>query len=272
VKPARVRAALAALGLLPAAIVTLVPALIALLSSRSPSRYVLDRAWAPPSLALPFGAGEAGIDLLAAVSHSTARGLVLAFCVTLVGFLVGTPLGAAAGLSGGGRAAAVGRACDLVQAFPTFLLALTVLSAVKSPSRLHIGLVFCFSSWAPFARLSLLQAQVLSSAQFVEAAAALGATRARVVIRHVLPNLLGPVAVQAGSAAAAVVLGEAALGFLGLGPRDGVSLGALLEQGTIGMLRAPHVLVVSASAVALVSGSLQIASEVLRARLGHRSS
>ena len=79
-----------------------------------------------------------------------------------------------------------------------------------------------------------------------------------------LPNLLGPVAIQLGTAAAGVVLGETALGFVGLGPPDGVSLGALLEQGTLGMLRAPHVLAVGALAVALVSGSLQLASEGLR--------
>jgi ABC-type dipeptide/oligopeptide/nickel transport system permease subunit len=69
---------------------------------------------------------------------------------------------------------------------------------------------------------------------------------------------------QLGSAAAGVVLGETALGFVGLGPRDGVSLGALLEQGTIGMLRAPHVLAAGTVAVILVSGSLQLASEGIR--------
>jgi ABC-type dipeptide/oligopeptide/nickel transport system permease subunit len=84
------------------------------------------------------------------------------------------------------------------------------------------------------------------------------------VLRHVLPNVLGPVAAQLGTAAAGVVLGETALGFVGLGPPDGVSLGALLEQGTAGMLRAPHVLIVGALSVIAVSGSLQMASEGIR--------
>jgi peptide/nickel transport system permease protein len=120
------------------------------------------------------------------------------------------------------------------------------------------------TAWAPFARISVAQARVLSESQFVEAARALGAGRRRVVLGHVLPNLLGPVTVQLGTAAAGVVLGETALGFVGLGPPDGVSLGALLEQGTLGMLRAPHVLAVGALSVALVSGSLQLASEGIR--------
>jgi peptide/nickel transport system permease protein len=144
------------------------------------------------------------------------------------------------------------------------LLALAVLSAVKTPSRLYIGLVFSVTAWAPFARLAAAQARSLADSQFVEAARALGVPRPRIVLRHVIPNLFGPVAVQIGTTAAGVVLGETALGFVGLGPPDGVSLGAFLEQGTLGMLRAPHVLAVGAITVALVSGTLQLASEGLR--------
>lgn len=260
--PARRRAAA---GLLPAIAWFAATAAVALGSSRSPTRLELERAWQPPSFALPFGAGEGGVDLLAAAGHATVRSLVLAAGVSLVGFAVGTPLGAWAGFRGSIWERAVGRACDLVQAFPTFLLALTLLAAVRAPTRWHLGLVFSAGAWAPFARMALLQARVLAAAPFLEAARALGAGRARIVLRHVLPNLLGPVAIQAGSAAAAVVLGEASLSFVGLGPRDGPSLGALLEQGVLVMLRAPHVLGVAAAAVVLTSGTLQLASESLRA-------
>ncbi len=260
----------AALVVLPAVALLVASASFAWLSSRSPSRMSLELAWTGPDEGRPLGSGDAGVDLLALVTHSTFRALVLAGVVASFGFLVGAPLGAAAGLAGGRFERWTLRACDLVQSFPTFLLALAVLSAVTVPSRLHIGAVFCVGVWAPFARLSLAQARVLGEAQFVEAARALGAGRMRVVGRHVLPNLLGPVAVQIGTAAAGVVLGETALGFVGLGPPDGVSLGALLEQGTLGMLRAPHVLAVGAVAVAMVSGSLQLASEGLR-RLIHVS-
>ena len=244
--------------------------LFVLVSSRSPSRLSLVDSWNPPSRARPFGSGEAGVDLLALTGHATARVLVLALIVSAFGFVAGTALGTLAGVARGKFARLTLSACDLVQAFPTFLLALAVLAAAKQPSRLHIGAVFCLSAWAPFARLALVQARVLADAQFVEAARALGAPRWQVILRHVTPNLLGPVAVQLGSSAAGVVLGETALGFVGLGPRDGVSLGALVEQGTVAMLRAPHVLIVGAVTVALVSGALQLASEGLRARLGRK--
>ena len=105
---------------------------------------------------------------------------------------------------------------------------------------------------------------MLSESQFVEAARALGLGSVAIVFVHVIPNLLGPVSVQIGTSAAGVVLGETALGFVGLGPPDGVSLGSLIEQGTLAMLRAPHVLTVGAVAVILVSGSLQLASEGVR--------
>lgn len=264
-RPHRTRRAMTAV--FPALGLLLCAALVALGSGRSPSRLELELAWAAPSAARPFGSGDAGVDLLALVAHATLRALGLAFAVALFGFVLGTPLGAAAGLARGRFERWLLRTCDLVQAFPTFLLALAVLSAVREPSRIYIGLVFSVTAWAPFARLSASQAHILADSQFVEAARALGVTRARVVLRHVLPNLLGPVAVQFGTAAAGVVLGETALGFVGLGPPDGVSLGGLLEQGTLGMLRAPHVLAVGALAVALASGTLQLASEGLRRSL-----
>jgi peptide/nickel transport system permease protein len=248
----------------PVVAVGLLAVVSVLQGNHSPTRLTLDLSWAGPSAARPFGSGDAGVDVLGVVTHATLRALGLATSVAAFGFVVGTPLGTTAALRGGALERWTLRAADLVQSFPTFLLALAVLSAVRTPSRLHIGLVFSVGAWAPFARLALVQARGIADAPFVEAARALGATETRVVLDHVLPNVLGPVAVQLGTAAAGVVLGETALGFVGLGPGDGVSLGAILEQGTAGMVRAPHVLVVGALAVMAVSGSLQMASEGIR--------
>jgi len=241
---------------------------VSLGSARSPSRYTLDLAWAPPSFGRPFGSGDGGVDVFALVSHATLRALLLASIVALIGFAIGTPLGAAAGIARGRFERWTLRACDLVQSFPSFLLALAVLSAVETPSRFWIGVVFSVTAWAPFARIAAAQARVLSESQFVEAARALGLAKPRILFVHVLPNLLGPVAIQIGTSAAGVVLGETALGFVGLGPPDGVSLGSLLEQGTLAMLRAPHVLAVGAVFVALASGTLQLASEGARRLVG----
>ncbi len=221
----------------------------ALLSPRAPDRLEPALAWCTPSSERPLGCGEGGVDLLSLVANGVLRGVALATIVALVGFAVGTPLGALAALRRGPFERLVDRACDLIQAFPTFLLALAVLSAVASPTRVHLGCVFALTAWAPFARLALVQTRVVREAAFIEAAVALGVRRARVLVRHVLPNVLGIVAVQLGSAGATIVVSEAAFAFVGFGPRDGVSLGNVMDQGVAAMLRAPHVLVVGAVAV-----------------------
>jgi peptide/nickel transport system permease protein len=244
-----------ALRVVPLALVFAVCSVVAA-SGRSPVKLAPELSWAAPSWARPFGSGEGGVDLLALVGHAGFRAVVLAVCVALFGFVVGCPLGTAAALARGRFERVVGRACDLVQALPTFLLALVVLSAVRVPTRLHLGLVFSLTAWAPFARLALAQTRVLRDQAFVDAARAIGVSAPRVVLRHLVPNLLGVVAVQLGGSAAAVVVSEAALSFVGFGARDGVSLGVALDQGVSSMLRAPHVLLVASAAVFVTSVSL----------------
>lgn len=229
---------------------------VAALRGASAERLDPAMSFAGPSGEHPLGCGEGGVDLLAVVSSAELRAVALAAVVALIGLAIGAPLGAAAAFARGRTERACARACDLVQAFPTFLLAMTVLSAVRAPGRLHIGIVFALTSWAPFARLALAEARVLRGAAFVEAAFALGLGRAGVLVRHVLPNLLAVLAVQLGSTAAAVVVSEAALAFVGFGPRGGVSLGSVLDQGVASMLRAPHVLAVGSIAVLATSAAL----------------
>jgi ABC-type dipeptide/oligopeptide/nickel transport system permease subunit len=130
----------------------------------------------------------------------------------------------------------------------------------------HLAFVFSITSWAPFARLAVAQTRVLRDAAFVEAARALGLDSRRVLFRHVVPNLLGVVAVQLGGTGAAVVVSEAALSFIGFGPRDGISLGGVLDQGVLAMLRAPHVLLVGATAVLATSASMLVAGRAIEGR------
>jgi len=245
--------------LAPLAVLVLVAGVGVLFRSGEPGHLEPALAFVGPSFARPFGAGEAGVDLASLVTHAELRSLVLATFVASFGILVGLPLGAFAAIQRGRVESAVARTCDLVQAFPSFLLALAVLSSVRSPGRIHLAFIFALTAWAPFARLALAETRVLRSASFVEAAYALGRGRGGVFLRHLLPNLLPVAAVQLGASAAAVVVSEAALAFVGLGPKDGVSLGGLLDQGVVAMLRAPHVLVVAAAAVFVTSGSLLLA-------------
>lgn len=251
-------------ALVPLAVLVLAAAAARLLGSSAPAALVPENAYDAPSLAHLFGCGEGGVDMLALLSSATLSALALAGGVALFGFAIGTPLGALAAMRRGYVEALVGRTCDALQAFPSFLLALTVLSAVRHPSRLHLACVFALTGWAPFARLALSEARVLRSAGFVEAARALGLGERKILFRHIVPNLLGTVAVQLGASASAVVLSEASLSFVGFGAADGVSLGSALDQGVSAMLRAPHVLVFAALAVFATSTSLLAAGRGIK--------
>ncbi|MEO8874086.1 MAG: ABC transporter permease [Polyangiaceae bacterium] len=248
-----------AVRLAPLALVTFAIVIAVLVAPRDAGRLDPNIAWASPSSAHWLGAGEAGVDLLAVISWGALRGLILAVIVALVGFAVGTPLGAFAALMRGRFERVVERGCDFAQAFPSFLLALAVLASVRTPTRVHLAIVFSITAWAPFARLALAETRVLRRAAFVEAAFALGLETRAVVARHILPNVLGTAAVQLGSTASAVLVSEAALSFLGFGPRDGVSLGDVLGQGVAAMLRAPHVLAAGSIAIFVTSAALLVA-------------
>jgi peptide/nickel transport system permease protein len=250
---------------LPALLVVL--ALVArIFRASDPRRLDLARELSAPSAAHPFGCGDGGVDLLAVASEALLRGMLLAAVVAAIALAIGTTLGAAAGLRGEGLARTVGRVCDAVQAFPSFVLALGVLAAVRHPTRVHVGVVLLLTAWAPFARLALAELRVVRGLAYVEAARAMGAPPLRVLLRHALPATLPVARAQLGSTAAALLVSDAALSFLGVGPSDGVALGALIDQGVGASLRAPHVLLVGTAALCLGALSLQAIADPARAR------
>ena len=235
-----------------------------IISRQRPARFEIRNSWAPPDALHLWGCADGGIDVATYVAFAIGYVVVLALAVAVLSSLLGTLVGTAASLLGGRVDRWLLRVCDLVQAFPNFLLALAVLSAVQSPRRWHIALVFLVTSWAGFARLAIVMSRQLNNSDFITAARAYGASTWLVLTQHLVPHILGPIAVQMGTVGAGVVLGESALSFVGLGPADGISLGYLIEQGALGMLRGPHVLVVAVVAVASTSGCFQLAAEGIR--------
>jgi peptide/nickel transport system permease protein len=239
----------------PLAIVASIATLLVLVAPHG-ARLEPALAFTTPSLSAPLGFGEAGLDLSYAVGWGVLRSIVLAAAVGAVAMLVGVALGAIAGLRGSGADDALERACDLVQSFPSFFLALAVLATVRVPSRLHVGAVLALTAWAPFARLAVAEVRVLRRAPFVEAARALGRSLPAIAWVHLAPNLAAVSLVQLGATMAAVVLGEAAFAFVGLGPGDEASLGTILEQGVACLARSPHVLLGAAVAIVALNGAL----------------
>jgi len=235
-----------------------------------PNRMELERRLEGPSWEHPLGLDELGRDvasrLLAGARVSVAVGLT----VVGVAGTIGTLLGAAAGALGGRWDSALMRAIDVFLAFPGILLAIALV-AVLGPALRHVVLALAVIGWVGYARLARGQVLQLKEQEFVLAARAAGATTARLVWRHLLPNVLPLVIVQASLGLAGAMLAEASLSFLGLGIQPPTpSWGAMIDAGRSHLLDAPHVTLFPGLAIALSVFSLNFLGDALVDRLDPR--
>lgn len=226
----------------------------------------LDHQFEIPSGAHPLGTADNGVDLLSAMLHGARLAALVALVVVGASVLVGTLLGAWAGLRGGTFDFVLGGLMDLVQSFPGIILNIAILALVAEPTLIHLIVALAVPGWVLYARLARAEALSLREREFVQAAQVLGASDLRVLFRHVLPNLVGPILIQATSAFGGVVLAESTLSFLGLGPATHVSWGAILDQGSGVLLRFPHVALVAGSAIALTVLGFNLTGDWLRDR------
>lgn len=241
-----------------------------LLVSTRPDVIDLAHAFELPSALHPLGTADNGVDLMSALVHGARLAAVISLSVVGISLAVGGALGALAGLRGGYVDGLVMSLCDLLQAFPAVLLNIALLSVVARPSVEHVVLSLSVSGWVLYARLARAEVLSLREREFVSAARALGAGEARLLWVHLLPNLFGPLLVQATSGFGGVILMEATLSFLGLGPARAVSWGSLLDQGSSVLLRFPHVALMSGFAIASVVLAFNLAGDHLRELLDPR--
>lgn len=236
------------------------------IAPHDPEAIDLRRAYVPPHAGHWLGTGDNGIDLLSALLHGARVAGLVAGGVVTISVVVGTLLGTLAGYLGGVVDDLVGAAADLLQAFPGIVLNIAILALVDQPGVGHVVLALAIPGWVLYARLARAEALALRQREFVQAAVALGAPTHRVLLRHVVPNLLGPIFVQATAGVGGVILAEATLSFLGLGPSQGHSWGALLDQGSAVLLRFPHVALVAGSAISLTVLAFNLGGDALRDR------
>jgi len=222
------------------------------LAPYGPEECALMAELAPPGSAHWLGADPDGCDIFSRMLHGARLSVLVGLIVVLVSSALGTAVGLAAGLRGGAVDAALMFVLEVFQAFPGFLIALAIVATAPRPS---VGLVIgalCVSGWVGYARLVRGQAMVLRDAEFVTAARAQGFGPITIAFRHVLPNLMGPLVVQATFGLAAAILAEAGLSFLGLGVPPGTpSWGAMLHQGRSYLLVAPWLSVYPGVAIAV---------------------
>jgi peptide/nickel transport system permease protein len=198
----------------------------------APASLPAHRLTAPPAARLYLlGTDGLGRDLASRLLFGLRHALIIGGLSTLVALILGIGIGATAGLAGGFSDAIIMRSVDVVLALPRILVYLVVATLVP-PSALALVLILGGTSWTELARLVRAELLTLRRSELAAAAHAVGATPARTLTRHLLPQLAPVVAVTLALRFADVVLLEAALSFLGLGaPPPAVSLGGMLAAG-----------------------------------------
>lgn len=192
----------------------------------------------PPSWTHPLGTDNLSRDVLSRLLYGARLSLTIGFVAVALSVTIGTVLGAVAGYVGGRLDAVVMRTVDVVLAFPRLVLLITIV-ALFEPSVLLIVVVLGLTLWPSTTRLVRGEVLSLRERDFVVAAEALGFSRRRVVLRHLVPNALGPVIVAATLGIGDTIVLEAGLSFLGLGVQaPTASWGSMVDAGRVNLLGA----------------------------------
>ena len=239
----------------------------------APDPYVLDlpQRLNGPSWPHPLGLDELGRDVLARLVVGARVSLLVGLAVVALSATIGVAVGAVAGYAGGWIDEVSGRLMDVLLAFPGILLAIALV-AVLGPSLNHVVLALVVIGWVSYARLVRGQVLKLRELEYVQAARALGARPARVLVRHVVPATLPSVTVQATLGMAAAIISEASLSFLGLGVQPPTpSWGTMLDAGRSHLFDAPHLTIFPGIAIALLVLGFNFVGDALRDALDPRA-
>jgi peptide/nickel transport system permease protein len=188
----------------------------------------------PPSWTNPFGTNSIGNDMFAQVMAGVEKDIEIALTVAAMATLIGVTVGAIAGFYRGWVDTLLMRFVDLVLVLPVLAVLILLSAKLSKESNNWLGLAFIIGilSWTYVARLVRADFLSLRERDFVEASRALGATNRRIIVKHMLPNAVGPIIVNATLTVALSIVFESTLSFLGLGVQPpAVSLGLLVDQG-----------------------------------------
>jgi peptide/nickel transport system permease protein len=263
---------LAALGIVLVVIFVLFALFAPTIASQDPASIDLPVRLQGPSHAHWFGTDELGRDILSRVIYGARISMLVGSCVVLTSLVLGLIIGSVAGYYGG----AVDRFVNVIVmnaflSFPGILLAIAFV-AFRGPGIFNLVLALSLGGWVGYARLVRGQVLAAREREFVEAARALGASDLRIIVRHILPNIIQPVIVQAAIGMAGAILAEATMSFLGLGvPPPTASWGTMLNDGRAHLFDAPHLVLFPAMAVMLAVLSFNFIGDALRDYLDPRS-
>lgn len=266
------QSSLARIGFVIACLLLILAVFAPWLSPDNPASQNLGARLQGPSLSHWMGTDELGRDILSRVIYGARVSLFVAVCVVLGCGLTGLTLGMLAGYHGGGLDRVVNLL--LINAFLSFpgLLLAIAFAAFFGPGIGKVILALIITGWAGYARLARAQILRAKELEFVLAARSLGASHMRILLRHLLPNILQPVLIQATIGIAGAILAEATLSFLGLGVLAPLpSWGAMLNDARNHLFDAPHMVVFPALAVMLAVLAFNLLGDAWRDWLDPRT-
>ncbi|MCL0042293.1 nickel ABC transporter permease subunit NikC [Thermodesulfovibrionales bacterium] len=240
------------------------------IAPHDPIEQNLEHRLLSPNTKYLLGTDNLGRCILSRLIHGTSVSLQIGIMVVGIAAFVGVTLGLVAGYRGGLIDELIMRIVDILLAFPGIILAL-VIAGILGPSLFNVMLALAVVGWTSYARVVRGAVLSVKEKEFVEAAQALGAGEARIMFRHILPNVMAPVIVMATLGMAHVILAAAALGFLGLGAQPPTpEWGSMLNDGRAFMRTAPHLTIFPGLAIMVTVLAFNFLGDGLRDALDPR--
>jgi peptide/nickel transport system permease protein len=263
---------LAAIGVVLVVLFVLCAILAPWLAPQDPAQINLPSRLDPPSASHWCGIDELGRDICSRLIYGARISMLVGTCVVLASLSLGLVIGSIAGYYGGRIDRFVNVfLMNAFLSFPGILLAIAFV-AFRGPGIFNLILALSLGGWVGYARLVRAQVLATREKEFVEAARALGASDLRVIVRHILPNIIQPIIVQAAIGMAGAILAEATMSFLGLGvPPPTASWGSMLNDARAHLFDAPHLVLFPAATVMLAVLSFNFIGDALRDLLDPRS-
>jgi len=255
---------LAALGLLLLASIMALAALAPLISWHDPAIQDVVHKLGRPSLSHIFGTDEFGRDIWARTIFGARVSLMIGFASTALAVLIGSCIGILAGWYGGRLDTFVMQVMDVLLAFPSLILGMIVV-AMLGPSVSNIVLAIALTSIPPFARIARAPTIAIKSRDFVDACRSFGFSTPRILLGHVLPNIVAEILVMAALWLANAIRTEASLAFVGLGLKPPIATwGGMIREGFDNILDNPWLALVPGTAVLVVIFALNLLGDGLR--------
>lgn len=251
-------------GLILTCLLIVIAILAPLLAPHSPTDMFMNKVLQRPGHGFPFGTDQFGRDLLSRMLYGLRTSLWVAFTSIVSAAILGTLFGAIAGYAGGWLDRVIMGVMEIFMAFPALLLAIGIMTMLGT-SLINVIVAITLVYLPVFARVIRGPVLAMRQGDMAKAIYALGASDYRILVKHIIPNCLSPVIVQASMAISDAILVEAALSYLGLGVKPPfASLGSLIQDGQAMMLFAPHLTVFPGILIAMTVLAFNLLGDAVR--------